>query len=148
MVRGFCEGHGNLDENLAVRKPADSGWTVKQIVGHLIDSAANNHQRITRLQADAELRFPPYDGGRWQAAENWNAFGWREILNLFEAYNLFLVHLIRNVGPENLGHRWFGRDRFGERTYTLEEMIVSYRDHLKEHLDQVEATLEKIRSQP
>ncbi|MGD0174548.1 MAG: DinB family protein [Anaerolineales bacterium] len=144
-VGNFCDRHRQLTEEVTIRKPSESGWTIKEIVGHLIDSAANNHQRITRLQLVAELQFPPYENEKWLAAEKWNFLGWFEILGLFQSYNLFLVHLIRNVDPGNLNHRWFGRDRFGERIYTLEEIIVDYRTHLQEHLDQIETQLKEFR---
>ena len=34
--------------------------TIRQILGHLVDSASNNHQRIVRLQYNQELEFPDY----------------------------------------------------------------------------------------
>jgi hypothetical protein len=138
LVREFHDRHGTLTEESASRRPDQSGWTLKEIAGHLVDSAANNHQRITRLQLVPDLQFPGYENEKWLAAEHWNGLSWREILNLFLSYNLFLVHLIRNVDPENLAHRWFGRDRLGERIYTLEEIIIDYRKHLQEHLEQFE----------
>jgi hypothetical protein len=33
-----------------VYKPAPDKWSKKEILGHLIDSAANNHQRFIRAQ--------------------------------------------------------------------------------------------------
>jgi hypothetical protein len=141
ISQSVCEFHDRyqqLSEEVTLRKPAESGWTLKEIIGHLIDSASNNHQRITRLQLSAELHFPPYENEKWLAAERWNLLGWRDILDLFQSYNLFLVHLIRAVEPENLTHRWFGRGRFGERIYSLEELIADYRKHLEEHLAQFE----------
>jgi hypothetical protein len=138
LARDFHDRHRTVAEEAALRRPLDAGWTLKEIVGHLIDSAGNNHQRITRLQLVPELQFPGYENEKWLAAEQWNGLPWQDILDLFLYYNLFLVHLIRNVNPENLGHRWFGRDRSGDRIFTLEEMIVDYRKHLQEHLEQFE----------
>jgi hypothetical protein len=143
-VIDFCERHRGLAKEVAVGKPSGSGWTFKEIIGHLIDSASNNHQRITRLQLAPELQFPGYENEKWLATEKWNLLGWEEILDLFRAYNIFLAHVIRNVDPECLNNRWFGRDRFGERVYSLEEMIVDYRKHLREHLDQFEVQLKEI----
>ncbi len=40
----------------AASEPRAAGkWSRKQILGHLIDSAANNHQRFIRLQLTVEL---------------------------------------------------------------------------------------------
>ena len=36
-------------------------WTRLQLLGHLIDSAANNHQRFVRALAEKSLEWPGYD---------------------------------------------------------------------------------------
>jgi hypothetical protein len=144
----FCDHYRGLAEELTLVKLSGSGWTLKEIIGHLIDSASNNHQRITRLQLAPELQFPGYENEIWLAVEKWNLLGWRELLELFRSYNIFLAHLIRNVDPESLSHRWFGRDRFGERIYTLVEMIADYWKHVEEHLNQFETQLAEIQKQP
>jgi len=143
QVFDFCAHHRKLPEEESNRRLPDSGWTLKEIIGHLVDSASNNHQRITRMQLAPELQFPGYENEKWLAAEKWNRLDWREILDLFRSYNIFLAHVIRNVDPECLQNRWFGRDRSGERVFTLEEMIVDYRNHLQEHLQQFENQLSK-----
>ncbi len=144
LAREFHDRCRTLAEEAMIRRPSAGGWTLKEIVGHLVDSAGNNHQRITRLQLALELQFPGYENEQWLAVEKWNSLPWQDMLSLFLSYNLFLAHLIRNVNPENLDHRWFGRDRIGERIFTLEEMIVDYRKHLQEHLEQFENQLSEF----
>jgi hypothetical protein len=144
LVFDFYDRHRELTEEMTAARPSGSGWTLKEIIGHLVDSASNNHQRITRLQLVPELQFPGYENEKWLATEKWNLLGWEEILDLFRSYNILLAHLIRNVDPGCWKNRWFGRDRFGERVYSLEEMIVDYRKHLREHLDQFEVQLKEI----
>jgi hypothetical protein len=144
QVIDFCGCQRDIAEKSATAKPPGTEWTLKEIIGHLVDSASNNHQRITRLQLAPELQFPGYENEKWLAVEKWNLLGWEEILNLFRAYNIFLAHAIRNVDPECLQNRWFGRDRSGERVYLLEEMIADYRRHLQEHLDQFRIQLAEI----
>jgi hypothetical protein len=144
LVSDFYDRHRQLPEEKAVGRLSPSGWTLKEIIGHLIDSASNNHQRITRLQLAPELQFPSYENEKWLAAEKWNRLAWTEILDLFKQYNLFLAHLIRNADPNRLKNRWFGRDRSGERIFSLEEMIADYLKHLKEHLAQFEAQEKEI----
>ena len=47
------------DKTIKARQnPGD--WSVKEIVGHLIDSASNNHQRFVRLQVADGLVLPDY----------------------------------------------------------------------------------------
>ena len=146
LVCSFCERYKSLTEELTAVKPAESKWTLKEIIGHLIDSAANNHQRITRLQLMDELHFPSYENEKWLAVEKWNSFRWLEILSLFLYYNLFLVHLIRNTDPDCLKNRWFGQNRNGDCLFTLEELINDYLRHFKEHLEHFETRLKEIRS--
>ncbi len=145
LVSDFCDRHRDIPEERTARKSPGTEWTLKEIVGHLVDSASNNHQRITRLQLAPELQFPGYENEKWLAAEKWNQLGWREILELFRTYNVFLAHIIRTIDPGCLQNRWFGRDRFGERVYSLEEISADYLKHLQEHLDQFEKELAGIR---
>jgi hypothetical protein len=146
LVCDFCERHRQLPEEKTTLRPSASGWTLKEIIGHLIDSASNNHQRITRLQLAPELHFPSYENEKWLAAEKWNLMGWPQILDLFRSYNIFLAHGIRNVDPECLKNRWFGRDRSGERVYSLEDLIADYLKHLKEHLVHFEMQEKEIKN--
>ncbi len=145
LARSFTERHRSLPEGITAVRLDASKWTLKEIVGHLIDSASNNHQRITRLQIDAELHFPSYENDKWLAVEKWNLLGWAELLNWFESYNIGISHLIENVNPDCLKHRWFGLDRNGERMFTLDELIKDYLKHFKEHLEHFETRLKEIR---
>jgi hypothetical protein len=147
LARDFAGRHRQLPEEITLVKLEESKWTLKEIIGHLIDSASNNHQRITRLQLTEELHFPAYENEKWLVAEKWNRFGWQKMLNLFEHYNVFIAHLIEHANPDCLKNRWFGRDRSGERIFTLEEMMTDYLRHFKEHLEHFETRLKEIRAE-
>ncbi len=95
LVSNFAANHRQLTEEITTLKLSESQWTLKEIIGHLIDSASNNHQRITRLQLVEELHFPSYENEKWLEMEKWNLHRWDEILNLFEYYNLYLADLIK-----------------------------------------------------
>jgi hypothetical protein len=44
------------------RRPLSKGkWSAREVIGHLIDSAANNHQRFVRAQFRDDLVFPGYE---------------------------------------------------------------------------------------
>jgi hypothetical protein len=61
LVIEFAERHADLTEETTCAKLSESKWTPKEIIGRLIDSASNNHQRITRLQPVEELHFPSHE---------------------------------------------------------------------------------------
>ena len=48
------------DPDVAAWRPAPGRWSAKELVGHLIDSASNNHQRFVRARWQDDLVFPGY----------------------------------------------------------------------------------------
>ncbi len=76
------------DEGSASRASANGGWSAKQVVGHLIDSAGNNIQRAVRLSIDSELRMPGYKQAEWVAVQGYQDRRWAELLSLWQMLNL------------------------------------------------------------
>ena len=66
-------------------------WSSKQIVGHLIDSAANNHLRFVRAQTINDLMCPGYDQEAWVDAQRYDEESWTNLVQLWSAYNEALV---------------------------------------------------------
>ena len=64
-VEDFAERFENLDEEKASTKPKPDKWSRKEILGHLVDSAANNHQRFVRAQYSKDTNFLPYEQKEW-----------------------------------------------------------------------------------
>ena len=56
-----------MSESRAEQPRAPGKWSPKQVIGHLIDSAANNHQRFVRAQQDASYTGPGYTQDHWVA---------------------------------------------------------------------------------
>jgi hypothetical protein len=120
-------------------------WTRKQILGHLIDSAANNHQRFVRAQFTDALVFPGYEQERWVDAGHYNDEDWSRLVQLWKLYNLHLAHLASFISPESLrGERtehnldviaWRPVDK--NEPATLEYFIRDYAGHMRHHLDQI-----------
>src|SRR5690349_14712778 len=77
-------------------------WSRKQILGHLIDSAANNHQRFVRAQFTDDLAFPGYDGDQWVDAQKYTDTAWPDLIELWRAYNLHLVRIVSLIPDEAL----------------------------------------------
>ncbi len=71
----------------------EGGWSAKETLGHLIDSAANNHQRFVRAQFKEDLVFPGYAQDEWVRAQGYDAEPWPLVVNLWKFYNLHLAHV-------------------------------------------------------
>ena len=118
-------------------KPVLSGgWSPKQVLGHLIDSASNNHQRFVRAAQQASLDFPGYDqegNVRVQAPQDAD---WSLLVSLWAAYNRYLAHIIARLPASRLETIC----RIGSNEpKTLSFIATDYLTHLIHHLKQVGA---------
>lgn len=128
-----------LPDEAVSRRPAPDRWTVKEVIGHLIDSASNNHQRFVRAQfvgEEADFVFPKYEQSQWTGCQFYNDRPWGELLDLWATYNRHLAHVIRHVRPSALGVRCL----IGPyEPVTLGFLIEDYVVHLRGHLEKVAA---------
>jgi hypothetical protein len=115
-------------------QPAAGGkWSKKQILGHLIDSAANNHQRFVRLQLTVELHMPSYEQDGWVRANAYLTRPWNDLVALWSAYNRHLAHVIGHIDPEHLDNTW----TTDSGAYDLGFLASDYVVHLKHHVEQI-----------
>jgi uncharacterized glyoxalase superfamily protein PhnB len=126
------------EETIANRRNSQNR-SIKQILGHLIDSASNNTHRIVHLQYQPiPLVFPNYatygNNDRWIAIQNYQAENWHDMVQLWKYANIHIVHVIRNVDVSKLDNEWIAGP---DEMVSLRDMIVSYLDHLKFHLDEI-----------
>ena len=133
-----------VPEAEAARRPAPGKWSRKEILGHLVDSAANNHQRFVRARFQDDLVFPGYEQDDWVAAEGWQERPWNETLELWRLYNLHLAHVIAGT-PRALAERVTTRHNLHLRAWkqiaegaptTLGWFMEDYVGHLEHHLAQ------------
>ena len=126
-------------------KSAGDEWSRKQILGHLIDSAANNHQRFVRAQFTNDLVFSGYEQDQWVSAQRYNDAPWPDLIELWRAYNLHLLHVVSGI-PQPVLTQPRDKHSLDEIAFktvapnspaTLEYLIRDYLDHLKHHLDQI-----------
>jgi hypothetical protein len=121
------------DADASVR-PSPGKWSKKEILGHLIDSAANNHQRFVRLQISSRIDLPGYDGDEWVRIQQYQARSWSQIIDFWQMYNSQLVTVVRHMDPKALRHVWHTPDG---KDVDLEFIIRDYVVHLRHHLDQI-----------
>src|SRR6266436_8071577 len=86
-------------------KPVPSRWSPKEELGHLIDSAANNHQRIVRAQLEDDLSLPDYDGDRWVELHGYQNREWTELISLWRAGNLQLLSAAESAPLSAWSHK-------------------------------------------
>jgi hypothetical protein len=75
-----------LDAVSAHFKPAPDRWSISEVVGHLVDSACNNHQRFVRAQYCSDFVFPKYEQNEWVAAAHYQAGDWESLVELWYHY--------------------------------------------------------------
>ena len=126
----------------SARRPAPGKWSPKEILGHLVDSASNNHQRFVRAQIQKGLTLPGYEQEEWVALQRYQDRDWAELVEFWRAYNLHLVHVMSAI-PEEVART--ARVRLsanplapsGDEGMTLEFLMRDYVRHLKHHLSQI-----------
>ena len=127
-------------------KPRRAGaWSPKQILGHLIDSACNNHARFVRAQLQDDLLFTGYDQEAWVAAQRYDEASWPELVELWRGYNLHLARIVAAIPAEILTrsrarhnlHQLAWRAVPETQPVTLEYFVRDYVGHLENHLTQI-----------
>jgi len=119
-------------------------WTLREMVGHLVDSAANNHQRFVRLQIERELSFPAYDGDAWLRVSGADGCDYSLLLRLWWDYNEYLLHIVENLDEGCLGWAW----KTPEGDLTLEFLVRDYWRHMEWHRELFARRAEEIRRRP
>ena len=144
VVEDAARRFAAIDEAESARRPAPGKWSKKEIVGHLVDSAANNHQRFVRARWQDDLVFAGYEQDRWIEAQRYQDARWPDLVALWRGYNLHLAHVIEGIPREVRfrEHRRHNLDRIawkevpaGEPT-TLDCFLRDYVGHMKHHLAQ------------
>ena len=116
-------------------RPAPGKWSKKEILGHLIDSACNNHQRFVRAQLESELRSPAYEQEGWARVQQYVRRDWNALVELWTAYNHHLVHVIAHIDVVHLERPcWIGNNPPVSLRFLIEDYVV----HMKHHLAQLE----------
>jgi hypothetical protein len=134
-----------ISEGQSEQPRAEDHWSSKQIIGHLIDSAANNHARFVLAQLKDDLLFAGYEQDGWVRVQQYQKAPWPQLVELWRAYNLHLLHVMSCVPQEKLTNQCtqHSLQKIAFETVsesepvTLEYLMKDYVVHLKHHLSQI-----------
>ncbi len=141
IVASFCRILNNTPEELAAIKMSPDAWSLREIVGHLVDSASNNHQRFVRLQQGDLESFPGYDQEFWIKAQSYNRFDWQTLRDLWNSFNGLLLHVVETASAGALENKW----KTEGESHSLEWIIDDYYRHLRWHIQQFEERLLQVK---
>jgi hypothetical protein len=108
-------------------------WSAKEELGHLIDSACNNHIRFVLATVDGEFRGQGYAQDHWVRAHGYRDLPWEMLVDLWYRYNQLIAHLVERIPDEHIGNRCV----IGWGVLTLRFVIEDYVLHMQHHLDHV-----------
>ena len=115
-------------------KPSLSKWSPKEELGHLLDSAANNHQRIVRVQLEDKPKMPGYDGNAWVELHGYQRRNWQEMIGLWRALNQQLLVAAEAVPDPAWSRTCTIAD---SQPLTLKFVFEDYIDHMTHHLQHI-----------
>lgn len=125
----------DLPEDIVHEKPSPDRWSIAEVIGHMIDSACNNHQRFIRAQEGDQLTFPRYDQNSWVAKSCPDGVDWVELVGLWRSYNVFLANVIRQIPTSQLDTPCTITPL---EPCTLGFLVSDYLDHLNHHVSKIQ----------
>lgn len=145
-VEGSISWLRNLSEVQASVSRVEGKWSPKEIIGHLIDSASNNHGRFVRAQLADDLRFQGYAQDEWVRVQYYRDASWSALIDLWVGINLHIAWVMERT-PESVRmteradhnlHEVGFRELPEGGTATLDWFMYDYVEHLKHHLRQID----------
>ena len=136
----------NLSEEQVCIPRNNQHRNIKQILGHMVDSATNNTHRVVHLQYQpSPFEFPNYategNNDRWIAIQDYEHENWKELVQLWKSVNLHFVLVISVVQQDKLQQKWNAAPGV---PVSLEEMVVDYLRHFNLHLDEIGALMKAV----
>jgi hypothetical protein len=128
-----------VDDTRTTCRPDCGGWCPREILGHLIDSACNNHRRFIVGQSPATRQFDGYDQDEWVRLQSYNKIPWRDVVTLWLAYNRHLAHVMNCTSEEAAAHSALSPD--GQKQVTVLFLMEDYVVHLRHHLARIRTML-------
>jgi hypothetical protein len=123
-----------LSNDRVEAKPKPSTWSPKEELGHLLDSAANNHQRVVRAQFENTPAMPGYEQDRWVAVHSYQRRDWKELIEVWQALNQQLL-AAAEAAPDSAWSRTLTIG--GSEPLTLQFVLEDYVAHMLHHLQHI-----------
>lgn len=122
-----------ISEHDAGVKPG-AAWSRKEELGHLIDSASNNHLRFVKAALEPEFHGPSYDQKGSVAIHGYQESSWYDLVEFWRQYNTLLTRVIARIPDGKLNTLC----RIGDGSpVTLQFVIEDYVAHMHHHLDHI-----------
>ncbi len=135
----------SIDKEKAKIRPTPGKWCINEILGHLIDSAVNNHRRFILMQIQNNLIFEGYDQDKWVELQNYIIKDLRTLIETWEILNLNIISTLLEVHPE------FWEKSFAEQTLkdiawadfkedepaSAKDFVQDYFGHMAHHVKQI-----------
>ena len=132
VVEAASESLRRIGDPEASLKNGPDNWSKKEILGHLLDSAVNNHHRFVRAQQVKELTFPAYEQEHWVNSQGYQDRSWPELIDLWRLYNRHLAHVISLIPEEKLAVICvIGTNEPVSLGYLVADYLVHMRHHLQ-----------------
>ena len=128
-----------VDDARTTRRPRPGGWCAREVLGHLIDSACNNHRRFVIGQSESTTRFDGYDQNEWVSRQRYDDVLWRDLVTFWSAYNRHLAHVMACTPDDAAARTALSPD--GSQQVSVAFLMEDYVTHLRHHLAQIRALL-------
>src|SRR5260221_6311194 len=136
---------GTIPEEKASEPVTAGKWSPKEIIGHLVDSASNNHGRFVRAQLTDDLFFPGYDQEAWVRVQQYSRAKWTDLIALWRGFNHHIANVVEHI-PSDIASQQRTHHNLDQiawkavatdKPVTLEYFVRDYVAHLKHHLSQI-----------
>ncbi len=143
LAREWEQKFISLSEEVTTNRRNSQNRSIKQITGHMVDSASNNTHRVVQLQyRELPLRFHNYatfgNNDRWISIQNYQEENWENLVQLWKYSHLHFAHIIQQINPDALQNKWIAN--FNEKI-TLQQMVEDFPRHFKLHIQEIEQLL-------
>jgi DinB family protein len=120
-----------IDERKAEFQYAPGKWSIKQLVGHIIDSERVFAYRALVFSRNDTTALPGFDQDKWAGQSNYSGLTMAEITAEFEAVRRATIALFRNVEPA----AWNRKGTANGKEVTVRALAFITAGHLDHHIE-------------